>query len=92
MGNESSLLNTLESMTCCRIVVIGPKSGDDSLVELARLPQEARIIATGCNVEELRRDGNMFSEVSSNCVLFSYGAFLPLIADTLIGTYRVMCF
>lgn len=47
----------------CRIVVVGPKSGAPALAELANLPQDARILATGANVEELRKDGELFTEV-----------------------------
>lgn len=67
MGNEASTpLSSLEKLqaTNCRIVVLGPKSGDDCLLELVNLPNDARILATGTSLEELKKDGNMFSEVS----------------------------
>ncbi len=67
MGVEASILNNSEFKfpnTNCRIVVVGPSSGDTSLAELANLPKEARILATGKNLEELRKDGDLFSEVS----------------------------
>ena len=47
----------------CRIVVVGPKNGVPALAELANLPKDARILATGQNVEELRKDGELFTEV-----------------------------
>jgi hypothetical protein len=61
MGVEQSTSNL--AMSECRIVVVGPRNGEECLVELARLPKEARIIATGSTVEELRQDGNLFTEV-----------------------------
>lgn len=66
MGVEASLMTTSEtklSSTHCRIVVVGPKSGDTSLLELANLPKDARILATGQNLDEIRRDGELFAEV-----------------------------
>lgn len=68
MGNEqTSVFNSSEFpfpvMTNCRIVVVGPRSGDDSLFELVHLPKDARILATGANIEELQTDGNLFTEV-----------------------------
>eukprot|EP00981_Chlorochromonas_danica_P013096 scaffold5788_cov159-Ochromonas_danica.AAC.12 len=55
MGNETSSLEKLQA-TNCRIVVVGPKSGDDCLLELVNLPKDARILATGANLEELKKD------------------------------------
>jgi hypothetical protein len=60
-GNSSEF--PFPMMTNCRIVVVGPQSGDECLVELANLPKEARILATGSNLEELRKDGELFTEV-----------------------------
>lgn len=71
MGNDNSTpLNSLEKLqaTNCRIVVVGPKNGDDCLLELVNLPPEARILATGRNLEELRSEGNLFTEVSLHVV------------------------
>lgn len=68
MGNDASTsLNSLEKLqgTNCRIVVVGPKSGDDCLLELVNLPPEARILATGSTLEELQSEGNLFTEVST---------------------------
>eukprot|EP01038_Epipyxis_sp_PR26KG_P012110 gene12110-16213_t len=65
MGNEQSFDVPSEFKfvsTKCRIVVVGAKSGDDALTELSKLPPQARILATGNNLEELRKDGNLFSE------------------------------
>lgn len=62
MGNETSSLEKLQA-TNCRIVVVGPKSGDDCLLELVNLPKDARILATGANLEELKKDGNLYTEV-----------------------------
>jgi phosphoglycerate dehydrogenase-like enzyme len=67
MGNEQgvSTLNAefpFPMMTNCRIVIVGPRNGDDSLLELAQLPRDARILATGKTLEELRTDGNLFAE------------------------------
>ena len=59
--------------TKCRIVVVGPRNFEDALVELTNLPREARIVGTGSTLEELKQDGDMFSEVFklllSKCVL-----------------------
>jgi phosphoglycerate dehydrogenase-like enzyme len=67
MGN--SLENTYKHVNRpCRIVVVGPRNGDDSLLELRHLPDEARILATGSTLEELRKDGDLFSEAN---VLFN---------------------
>ena len=38
-------------------------SGDDCLTALTFLPKEARILATGNNLEELQKDSPYFSEV-----------------------------
>lgn len=64
MGTEVSLPQVpgIPPHSNCRIVVVGPKSGDSALVELARLPPEARIIATGSTIEELKSDGGLFTE------------------------------
>ena len=52
------------AMCQCRIVVVGAKSGDTSLLALSNLPPEARIIATGNNLAEIKKDGEMYSEAS----------------------------
>jgi hypothetical protein len=52
------------AMCNCRIVIVGPRSGDDCLLELAHLPQEARILATGNTLEEIQQDGELFTEVT----------------------------
>ena len=76
MGAEqaTAFMNPSEAtiaMCTCRIVVVGPKSGDDSLLELSHLPQEARILATGNTLEELQQDGELFTEVRCNiCIKF----------------------
>jgi hypothetical protein len=41
----------------CGIVIVAPKSGDDSLTELRWLPNEAKIIGIGLSLEELEKDG-----------------------------------
>lgn len=66
MGNETS--DGIFANSNCRILVVGAKSGDESLSELRHLPQNAKILATGRNLEELRRDGNPFTEAN---VLFN---------------------
>jgi hypothetical protein len=50
----------------CRIVVIGPKNGDDCLTELRHLPKDAVILGTGTTVSELQRDCPLFTEVFSH--------------------------
>ncbi len=68
MGAEQSDLLGKDyhiSQCKCRIVVVGPKSGDDCLTELGRLPKDARIIATGNTLEEIQRDGDIYEEVLS---------------------------
>jgi len=40
------------------------ESGDHCLTELALLPKEARILATGNNLQEIQQDSHFFSEVS----------------------------
>jgi hypothetical protein len=65
MGTEQSLLGKDYpiSQSHCRIVVVGPKSGDNCLLALSHLPKEARIIATGNNLSEIQKDGELYSEV-----------------------------
>lgn len=67
MGAEqSNIIATPEmnlALTKCRIVVVGPRNYEDALSELVHLPKEARIIGTGSTIEELRQDGDLFSEV-----------------------------
>ena len=73
MGAEQSIINLQELNTGnfnmnfplaqCRIVVVGPRSGDACLTELAHLPKEARIMATGMNLKELEQDSANYSEV-----------------------------
>lgn len=73
MGVEASAASLLGqdfpiANSNCRIVVVGKKSGDDSLTELANLPSEARIVATGTTLEEIRKDGDMYTDAN---VLFN---------------------
>lgn len=65
MGNQESLLGSDYpiAQSNCRIVVVGAKSGDQSLLALANLPKEARIIATGNTLEEIQKDGDLYTEV-----------------------------
>jgi hypothetical protein len=56
-ADEIGVSSSGHDYTICGIVVIGRKSGDDSLIELRHLPREARIIGTGRTLEELERDG-----------------------------------
>jgi hypothetical protein len=42
------------------------KSGDHCLTELSNLPKEARILATGNNLQEIQQDSYLFSEVSKS--------------------------
>lgn len=62
MGNLESSEGPAASN--CRIVIVGPQSGEESLTELRHLPPEARIIATGNNIAELSKDGNLFTEAN----------------------------
>ena len=57
MGNNNSIKN---KEGYWRILVVGPKNGDDCLTELSKLPTEARILATGETLEELKADGEQF--------------------------------
>ena len=41
----------------CGIILVAPKSGDDSLTELRWLPNEAKIIGTGLSIDEFEKDG-----------------------------------
>jgi len=50
--------------SACRIVVVAPTSGEDCVTELAMLPRNARILAIGSNLEELMKDGNLFTEAN----------------------------
>jgi hypothetical protein len=74
MGAEqSTIIDTPEmnlALTKCRIVVVGPRNYEDALSELVHLPKEARIIGTGSTIEELRQDGDLFSEVCLNFLYF----------------------
>lgn len=69
MGNDQSQQTSLLgsdyaiSRSSCRIVVVGRKSGDGCLLALANLPPNARIVATGNNIEEIKKDGDLYSEV-----------------------------
>ncbi len=67
MGTDQSTLLGADypiSQANCRIVVLGPKSGDDALLALSQLPSEARIVATGTSLAEIQRDGELYSEVT----------------------------
>lgn len=79
MGNQESLLGSDYpiSQSNCRIVVVGAKSGDKALLALSHLPQEARIIATGNNLEEIQKDGDLYGEVSLQSFLNDF-IILPL--------------
>ena len=60
MGVESSqYLNPTDFL---QIVIVGPKNGDESFVELSNLPKDAKILATGMNIADLRRDCPLFTE------------------------------
>jgi len=66
MGTDQSTLlgsDYAVSQTNCRIVVLGPKSGDNALLALSQLPPEARIVATGTSLAEIQKDGDLYSEV-----------------------------
>jgi hypothetical protein len=65
MGTEQSLLGKdfPIAQSNCRIVVVGSKSGDNCLLALSHLPAAARIIATGNNLAEIQKDGDIYSEV-----------------------------
>jgi hypothetical protein len=65
MGADQSFLTADMALSrCnCRVVVVGPKSGDLALLALAHLPEGARIIATGNTLEEIQKDGDLYSEV-----------------------------
>ncbi len=43
MGQDQSFPSPADALCPCRILVVGPKSGDDCLSELAYLPKAARI-------------------------------------------------
>jgi hypothetical protein len=70
MGVEQSTANLASSN--CRIVIVGPRNGDECLAELANLPSEARILATGSTVEELRQDSEAFTEVCDAVAKLAY--------------------
>ena len=62
MGQSES--SAQEADNCnCRILVVGKKTGDDALSELCNLPSNAKIVATGCSLAELREEGYEFTEV-----------------------------
>ncbi|KAJ1423921.1 D-isomer specific 2-hydroxyacid dehydrogenase [Ochromonadaceae sp. CCMP2298] len=64
-ADQSSLTGDMALSRCnCRIVVVGPKSGDLALLALAHLPEGARIIGTGNTLEEIRKDGDLYSEAN----------------------------
>lgn len=103
MGAELSSVVDIpkQALSNCRIVVVGPKSGDPSLTELSHLPLEARILATGCNVEEIRRDGDTFTEanvllnISGNAAvlgpIISEMPFLRWIHSSHAGIEHIIC-
>jgi phosphoglycerate dehydrogenase-like enzyme len=103
MGVESSVMDAIpkQALSSCRIVVVGPKSGDPSLLELSNLPQEARILATGANVDEIRKDGDTFTEanvllnISGNAAalgpIISEMPFLQWFHSSHAGVEHIMC-
>ena len=48
----------------CKIVVVGVKD-DYCLIELKRLPNNAKVVAYGCTLNELEGSGSSFTEVHS---------------------------
>ena len=50
--------------SACRIVVISPTSGEDCIADLSFLPRNARILAIGSSVEELEKDGILYTEAN----------------------------
>lgn len=62
MGQSESSVQEADNCNC-RILVIGKKTGDDALSELCNLPSNAKIVATGCSLAELREEGYEFTEV-----------------------------
>ena len=60
MGNSDSSMDGLLN-SGCRIIVLGPRTSE-FLVHLAGLPAEARLLATGKNLQELRQDGSFLAE------------------------------
>jgi len=71
MGNSS----TGEEKRCpCRIVVVGPGNGDEALLELRHLPQDALIVATGKDLDQLDgsfREGNVILNITGNAQILS---------------------
>lgn len=62
----SSSVNNADGESYCGIVVIAPKNGDDCLTQLVHLPQRVRILSTGRDIDEIRKDmvGQQFSEAT----------------------------
>lgn len=85
MGTDQSTLlgsDYAVSQTNCRIVVLGPKSGDKALLALSQLPSEARIVATGTSLAEIQKDGDLYSEVlskSDSYIYYTYQKPFPTI-------------
>lgn len=65
MGNEVS--NTYDDQmpdSHCRIVIISPSTGEDCLTELRFLPRSARIVAIGSTLDELMKQGYLFTDAN----------------------------
>lgn len=60
MGNATAVPTTPSN---CRIVIVAPNNGEESLSELRYLPSEAVILGTGNNLEELQKNCPLFTEV-----------------------------
>lgn len=73
MGADQSTAKL--ALSECRIVVVGPRNGDNCMLELAKLPIEARILATGSSLEELQQDGNLFTEVTKTPKPLSFNPY-----------------
>lgn len=87
MGVEASSLNGLISCNC-RIVVVGTRVGDDCvLTYLVNLPEGARILATGRNLDDLHKDGGYFSE--ANVLLYDASSSPEALAEIV---YAMVCF
>lgn len=85
MGQEASSTAQDKNDNCsCRIVVVGKKAGDDALAELSHLPSGAKIVGTGCSLDELRSvGGDDFKDANVLLITnhFDKSVLIPIMAE-----------
>ena len=81
-AEESTLAGDNNSSNILKIVVVGPKNGEDCYSELAYLPKATKIIATGNTYAELTENG---CDISEGNVIMNLRGNKRTLPDIILG-------